>query len=145
MSTSLRHSERLELFRKVCAAVTYAHQHLVIHRDIKPANIRVTADSESFRERGGEPKLLDFGIAKLLDAENGGDQTLTLQGVMTPEYASPEQVRGGDHDDGERCLQPGRRSLRTSHRTKAVQDRQSHTGEYRACHHRTRTGAPEHG
>ena len=80
--------ERLNLFRKVCSAVTYAHQHLVIHRDIKPANIRVRAE--------GEPKLLDFGIAKLLDAEGGqsSGQTLTLQGVMTPEYASPEQVRG---------------------------------------------------
>jgi serine/threonine-protein kinase len=80
--------ERLQLFRKVCAAVTYAHQHLVIHRDLKPANIRVTPESE--------PKLLDFGIAKLLDSENtpSSGQTLTLQGVMTPEYASPEQVRG---------------------------------------------------
>jgi serine/threonine protein kinase/tetratricopeptide (TPR) repeat protein len=80
--------DRLALFRKVCAAVTYAHQNLIIHRDIKPANIRVTAD--------GEPKLLDFGIAKLLDPETAtvGEMTLTLAAVMTPEYASPEQVRG---------------------------------------------------
>jgi eukaryotic-like serine/threonine-protein kinase len=80
--------ERLELFRKVCSAVTYAHQHLVIHRDIKPANIRVSAE--------GEPKLLDFGIAKLLEPTTllGGEQTLTFARAMTPEYASPEQVRG---------------------------------------------------
>ncbi len=80
--------ERLRVFGKVCAAVAYAHQNLVIHRDIKPANILVNA--------GGEPKLLDFGIAKLFDpaASDALEQTITLAAVMTPEYASPEQVRG---------------------------------------------------
>ncbi len=80
--------ERLALFRKVCAAVSYAHQNLVVHRDLKPANIRVTPE--------GEPKLLDFGIAKLLEPEDTAhaDPTMTMQGAMTPEYASPEQIKG---------------------------------------------------
>ena len=87
-SNHLNIPERLELFRKICSAVSYAHQHLVIHRDLKPGNIRVTAE--------GEPKLLDFGIAKLLDetASDVPEQTISLLSVMTPEYASPEQVRG---------------------------------------------------
>jgi non-specific serine/threonine protein kinase/serine/threonine-protein kinase len=80
-------SQRLELFRRVCAAVSHAHQRLVVHRDLKPSNILVTAD--------GTPKLLDFGIARVLDAEPGvAAATLTAAGLMTPEYASPEQVRG---------------------------------------------------
>ena len=81
--------ERLELFCKVCSAVHYAHQNLIVHRDLKPSNILVTAD--------GNPKLLDFGIAKLLNPELAArelDQTATWLRLMTPHYASPEQVRG---------------------------------------------------
>ncbi|CAN5601101.1 hypothetical protein BH18VER1_BH18VER1_11850 [soil metagenome] len=79
---------RLQLFRKVCDAVSYAHQNLVIHRDLKPSNILVTED--------GTPKLLDFGIAKLLTpAEEAMTQTVPALRVMTPEYASPEQIKGG--------------------------------------------------
>jgi eukaryotic-like serine/threonine-protein kinase len=86
----LRVDQRLEIFRTVCSAVHYAHQHLVIHRDIKPTNIVVTAE--------GVPKLLDFGIAKILGPNLlPQDATLTAGGLwpMTPEYASPEQLRGG--------------------------------------------------
>ena len=79
---------RCRLFLKVCAAVSYAHRNLVIHRDLKPGNILVAAD--------GSPKLLDFGVAKLLDPELDSGPTHTISGgrLLTPEYASPEQVRG---------------------------------------------------
>ncbi len=80
--------ERLELFRKVCSAVHQAHQHLIVHRDIKPGNILVGAE--------GEPKLLDFGIAKPLDASASSSSVLTASGIrpMTLKYASPEQIEG---------------------------------------------------
>ncbi|MCU1268558.1 MAG: ppkA [Acidobacteria bacterium] len=82
-------AQRLELFREVCGALQYAHQNLVVHRDIKPSNILVTAE--------GVPKLLDFGIAKLLNpgwASETGEATASMVRLMTPEYASPEQFRG---------------------------------------------------
>ena len=82
-------AERLRLFVKVCSAIAYAHHNLIIHRDLKPNNVLVTAD--------GTPKLLDFGIAKLLNPEISGqtlDPTTMAMRMMTPEYASPEQVRG---------------------------------------------------
>jgi len=85
--------ERLRLFCRVCEAVEYAHQRRVIHRDLKPSNIFVTAD--------GSPRLLDFGIAKLLDPELSMDTlqpTATSMRMMTVDYASPEQIRGESID-----------------------------------------------
>ena len=79
--------ERLRLCLRIVEAVQHAHERQIVHRDLKPNNVLVTKD--------GHPKLLDFGIAKILDAGPGGPSTLTtLARPMTPDYASPEQVRG---------------------------------------------------
>lgn len=80
-------NERLRLFLQICRAVSFAHSRLVVHRDLKPSNILVAAD--------GSVKLLDFGIAKILSPENdSSNQTVTQLGMMTPRYASPEQISG---------------------------------------------------
>ena len=75
---------KIELILRVCSAVSYLHRNLVVHRDLKPGNILVTTE--------GEPKLLDFGIAKILDLAT--DSTVTGIRMLTPDYASPEQVAG---------------------------------------------------
>jgi non-specific serine/threonine protein kinase/serine/threonine-protein kinase len=81
--------QRLQLFMQVCAAVEYSHRNLVVHRDLKAKNILVTSD--------GVPKLLDFGIAKLVDRDSStsnNDPTVAADRLFTPDYASPEQIRG---------------------------------------------------
>ena len=88
-SCKLNTSDRLLLFLQICSAVQYAHQRLIVHRDLKPGNILVTPD--------GTPKLLDFGIAKILESAPTpelSETTATIFRFLTPEYASPEQIRG---------------------------------------------------
>ena len=86
-SRKLPVAERLKLFQAICSAVQYAHRNLVVHRDLKPGNILVAED--------GSPRLLDFGIAKLLNPELAGEAPTATALVMTPAYASPEQASGG--------------------------------------------------
>lgn len=124
--------ERLELFGVVAGAVEYAHQNLVVHRDLKSSNILV--------HRTGEVKLLDFGIARLLDMESGGGlkapPTRTLVRMMTPEFASPEQVRGERVTTASDVYQLGLLlyELLTGRRPYAVSDRGPGEIERTICH-----------
>jgi eukaryotic-like serine/threonine-protein kinase len=80
-------ADRLRLFQRICAAVQHAHQHFIVHRDLKPSNILVGPD--------GDPKLLDFGIAKLVSGTGEtADETAVFARILTPQYSSPEQIRG---------------------------------------------------
>lgn len=85
-SRNLSVADRLSLFLKICHSFAYAHSNLVVHRDVKPSNIIVTYDNE--------PKLLDFGLAKIMDIDRDGSRTATNFRALTPAYASPEQIKG---------------------------------------------------
>ncbi len=119
------------LFCKVCDAVSYAHRSLVVHRDLKPTNILVNLS--------GEPMLLDFGIARLLD-QAAGDQTQTALFALTPDYASPEQIRGLARYYRHRCLLPGRHLLPPPDGSAALHG-QLHLGSGNRAQ-RMRTGTP---
>ena len=112
-------AERLRLFLQVLEAVQYAHEKQVIHRDLKPSNILVT--------ESGQVRLLDFGVARLLEAEETDQPALTsVYGrALTPDYASPELLRGDPIDARSDSLLPGRIALRAAdrHSTLSAQER----------------------
>jgi serine/threonine protein kinase/tetratricopeptide (TPR) repeat protein len=123
---------RLELFLKVCGGVEYAHHNLVVHRDLKPSNILVTED--------GEPKLLDFGIAKILEEDpliGAPANTVTTVRMMTPQYASPEQVRGEPVTTATDVYSLGALlyELLTGHRPYQLKGRMPHEAAEVICQH----------
>ena len=128
-------NERLRLFLQVCAAVSFAHSRLVVHRDLKPTNILVTND--------GSVKLLDFGIAKILSPENDlQNQTVTALGMMTPAYASPEQIKGETLTTASRYLFARHYSVRTFNRRKGLQFFKQSPRRNGENHLRSRTCSP---
>ena len=129
---------RLRLFLQVADAVAHAHARLIVHRDLKPSNILVTA--------GGEVRLLDFGVAKLLDEDvpAAADLTQLIGRAVTPDYASPEQVLGRPVGDGDRRLLARRRALRAARRPAALPARARHAllrSRRRSCRSRCRRRA----
>ncbi len=131
---------RINLFRSVCSAVQYAHQRLVVHRDIKPGNILVTAE--------GVPKLLDFGIATILSAEAyspGAEPTVTVQRMLTPQFASPEQLRGEVITTASDVYSLGNGSLQIADWLLALRAAYEFLVRPGACYLRSRAGEAEHG
>ena len=123
---------RLHIFLQVCDAVSYAHRNLIVHRDLKPANILV--------DSGGTAKLLDFGTAQLA---GGGENTLTRERMLTPRYASPEQLRGERVGDRYRYFFAGRHSLRAGHGRVAIRRSGIEVERTQPCNRRC-SGAAAH-
>ena len=131
---------RVQLFLQVLAAMQYAHERHVIHRDLKPSNILVTD--------AGQVRLLDFGVAKLLESEESAEEaplTRVYGQALTPVYASPESVRGDPVEAEERHLFAGRAPVRAPDRRSSLPAQGRRLAQHAGAGHRRRGGAaPEH-